>query len=204
VRATYYGMLFFRASIGNSSVVYKPTASERSTLLKTWATYDTVTKQHSIMIIHKDTTPDRIVTVQMPIKTVLKGQVITMTAPSLVEKEDISVAGLTLKGSVDGLPIESSKYDGIEITSDAQGVFKFTAKKASATLLRVYNPGDEVKPIIKLDYSKEMETIVKEGGGPNYVPLIPVKKRSAGERITWSFNVGMLGCIYFILLYLYL
>lgn len=185
-------MLLFRTAVGKNSVIYSPTVSVSSLRLKTWGAYDSDTNTHSIVVLHKNTDPDVPVSVKAPISTTpIKGQVIVLTAPSIDSVTGMSIAGLQLYNSTDGLPVSASAYVSQIISPDATGAFNFVAKAGSVTLLKIYLGGETPGQMINLTYSEEMTTIIENGGGPSY-GFIPgsgsgTKAAASGAKaITWT------------------
>lgn len=191
VRGTYYGMLLFKTALGSSdAIVYKPRVITEALRLKVWATIDKQRNEQSVIVIHKSNEPDVPVTVRGTRPG--KAQLIVMTAPSMESVHGDSIAGLTFDDSEDGLP-HASTYVSQVIESDANGVFSFTARKGSATLLKM---GDPSRQLIQLEYTDDMAQIVKNGGGKrgNFIPGLG---RNGAGRLCSSLVVVILGTVLF-------
>lgn len=164
VRPTFYGMLLFNLALGStSSVIYRPTASGTGNRLKAWATFDSNSNTHTVVVIHKSNGPDEQVTIQVPSGPApAKAQKIVMTAPAITSTTGHTIAGFSFDDSPDGLP-SSGQYSEEALTANGDQI-SFVAPKGSVTLVKIHYTNDKPAPLLALSYSDGIKRLSAQTG----------------------------------------
>jgi len=141
VRPLYYGMYMFALATKRNSVLIDAPFTATDPLIKVWLLHDQDTSAVRVVVIHKNIHSTVAANITVFLDRTLYanydtvGSVIRLTAPSPYSVKQITVAGLTFDGTLDGKPI--GHYSAEQVTSDLRGTFSLQISPASAAMFEV-------------------------------------------------------------------
>ena len=139
----YYGLVMFaQATRDYARVVQLNVSSSSNSRVHAYATYDT-RGALKVVVVHKDlaaTAPAR-VSFSIPYagNETVQGELSRLLAPSITSEYNVTLAGQTYDGSVDGFPIGTQTLEQVVGTPTGSGAlqFAFSVQPLSAALLQI-------------------------------------------------------------------